>query len=413
MITSKTIALDIVTGQHGLEFHGYYRGGLGSSESGQTQAKFQLPGTRASYRLGNEPDTNLELQLTYNYKISETDNDAGLIQTVIMLDGYQPHGQTNDITLSNLAQGYISFNQFFDNDIKLWLGRRYYDRKLIHIMDHMWLNPGQNSQAGFGIEDINAGSGKLNIALFRYEDNLNINDSSYLLNSTNIDARWHGLNISSDFNLTLWAGITNRYENTSLNYEEQSGYGLGGWVDYKTENTSNTTVVLYQTGAAITQGDFNQKPIYEAQGWGLENATSFEISNTLTYESIPDYSYQWTILYRQEDHGLSGGTAFDWYSTGIRTLYYFDKHFNIAVEAGIDYIDDDINNRNGSLAKITTALQISAERGFSSRPALRLFVTFADWSEEFKGLIGNSPGNAPYAEDSKGWTIGAQLEVWW
>ncbi|MCK4710510.1 MAG: carbohydrate porin, partial [Gammaproteobacteria bacterium] len=48
-----------------------------------------------------------------------------------------------------------------------------------------------------------------------------------------------------------------------------------------------------------------------------------------------------------------------------------------------------------------------------SRPVLRFFVTLADWSDDLKGLIGNIPGNAPYADETQGWTIGAQAEAWW
>ncbi|MCK4707121.1 MAG: carbohydrate porin, partial [Gammaproteobacteria bacterium] len=158
------------------------------------------------------------------------------------------------------------FNQNLNNDIKLWLGRRYYDRKSIHIMSHYWLNPGQNSQAGSGIEDITAGSGKINIAMFRYEDNFDISGTSYLLNSTSQDARWHDINISDGLKLTLWAGLSARHKLTVLNYDEKSGYGLSAWLDYKALNTKNTIVLIYQTGAAITQSDFNPNPVREDTG---------------------------------------------------------------------------------------------------------------------------------------------------
>lgn len=404
-------AEDIITGQQSLEFHGYFRGGLGMSESATSQAKFQAPGTRASYRLGNEPDTNLELQLNYNYEVNDSDNSY--IQGIFMLDGYKPHGESNDFTVDHLAQGYLSFNQFFNSDTKLWLGRRYYDRKDIHIMDHTWLNPGQGSHVGVGIEDVTAGTGKLNIALFRYEDNFDISGTSYLINSTGIDARWHDLDISENLKLTLWAGLSLRHELTALNYDNQSGYGLGGWLDHKSIETKNTTVFIYQAGSAITQGDYNARPVREDTGWNLEDASSIELSNTFTYESLPDLSYQWTVLYRQEDHGLTGNTKFNWYSTGIRPIFYFSKHLNLAFEAGADYIDDDINNRSGTLSKLTTALQVSAGQGFYNRPVLRFFITLADWSDELTGLVGNTPGDAPYANDTQGWTIGAQVEAWW
>ena len=413
VFSSNTHALDIITGQQSLEFHGYFRGGLGISESGATQAKFQAPDARAKYRLGNEPETNMELQLSYNYDMNEPEFENSHVQGIIMLDGFKSHGDSNDFTVDNLAQGYLSFNRFFNNDIKLWLGRRYYERKSIHIMNHYWLNPGQNSQAGVGIEDITTSAGKLSIALFRYEDDFNIAATSYLINSTSLDARWHDLNINDNLKLTLWAGLSERHELAALNYDDQSGYGLGGWLDHKTLTTNNTTVFIYQTGAAITQADFNPNPVREDTGWNLNNSSSLEISNTLTYESLSDYSFQWALVFRQEDRGLTGDSKFNWYSTGIRPVFYFRKHLNLALEVGVDYIDDKINNRSGTLSKLTAALQVSADRGFKSRPVLRFFVTLAEWSDDFKGLIGNIPGDAPYANETQGWTIGSQAEVWW
>ena len=118
-------------------------------------------------------------------------------------------------------------------------------------------------------------------------------------------------------------------------------------------------------------------------------------------------------MYRQEDRGLASNSKLNWASTGVRPIFYFSKHINLAIEAGVDYVDDKINNRKGSLTKLTTALQLSADRGFYSRPVLRLFVTLADWSESLKGQIGDTPGNAPYGTVTNGWSVGAQAEVWW
>jgi len=413
LCTFQSHSVDLLTGQHSLEFHGYFRGGLGLSDGGSTQAHFQAPGTRATYRLGNEADTNLELQLNYNYELNQPDNNNAQVQGIFMLDGYKAQGESNELSADHLAQAYLSFDHFFKSDTKVWLGRRYYDRKDINILDHTWLNPGQGSQAGFGIEDLKIGKKNLNIAIFRYEDNFDISGTSYLINSTNIDLRLNSINISSDIALTLWGNLTTRHEHASLNYKDESGYGLGGWVDYKTAKIKNTTAFIYQTGSAITQGDYNAKPVREDLGWDLDNASIIELSNTVTYQALPVYSVQWTLLFRHENHGQSNNADFDWVSTGARPVFYFSKHLNLAVEAGIDYIDDKINDRSGTLSKLTTALQISANRGFYSRPVMRFFVTFADWGDDFKGLIGNTPGDAPYADETQGWSVGAQAEVWW
>ena len=410
-ISFNTSAAEIVTGKHSLDFHGYIRTGLGMSKDGTTQAKFKAPGARASYRLGNEPDTDLELQFNYNYKMSKDKTDNAYVQGVFMLDGYKTHGSSSDFSVSNLAQGYLSFNQFFNSDTKIWLGRRYYDRKSLHISNHYWLNPGQGSMGGLGIEDVSAGTGKFNFAMFRYEDV----SGTDLIDSTSLDARWHGIEVGENAKLTLWAGFTARHKQATLNYETKTGYGIGAWLDQKSSNMKNTTVFIYQTGPEIKQGDFNPKPIREnlAGTWNLDKARSFEISNALTYEKLPEYSFQWIALYRQEDHGISGNSKFNWASTGIRPIFYFSKHVNLALEAGIDYIDDKVNNRKGSLTKLTTALQLSADRGFYSRPVLRVFITLADWSDALKGQVGNTPGNAPYATVTQGWSVGAQAEVWW
>lgn len=406
-----TIASDANNRQHSFTYHGYFRSSLGFSEDGKTQAKFQLPGARAKYRLGNEPDTNMELQFDYRYQLKDPENKNANIQSVIMLDGFTHQGDNNNFGLNHLAQAYLSFNQFVDGNI--WLGRRYYQRKSIHIMNHFWLNPGQNSNAGVGIESLSPGMGKLDLALFRNEDNFEIANTDYLINSTVIDARWRGLPLTKKTTLTLWAQLAHRGALASLNYGTKSGHSLGGWIDYKAEKLKNTTALLYQTGAAITQSDTNPRTIREDQGWELDKAQIIEINNVLTYETLPDYSFQWSLLYRQDDRGTVGDSTIKWYSSGIRPLFYFSRHINLALEAGVDYVDDEINNRSGSLNKITIALQISADRGFKSRPVLRLFATVADWGDDFKGEVGNIPGDAPYGSNTSGWTLGAQTETWW
>ena len=48
-------------------------------------------------------------------------------------------------------------------------------------------------------------------------------------------------------------------------------------------------------------------------------------------------------------------------------------------------------------------------RGFFSRPALRAFVTYANWSDGLRGFVGGTP----YANKTSGLTYGVQVETWW
>lgn len=410
---ASVYAIELVSGQQSLAFKGYLRSSLGFSQHGDTQAKFQLPGARAKYRLGNEPDTSLELEFDYTYKLTSPENKNANIQSVFMLAGYANQGDSNNFEFDDLAQAYFSFNKFFNDDVNVWVGRRYYQRKSIHIMNHFWLNPGQNSHLGIGFEGQPIASGKLDLALFRNEDDFTLSNTSYLINSTVMDARWHSVPITENTQLTTWAQLANRSAVSSLSYASKSGYSFGGWLDYGLKDLKNTTFVMYQSGAAITQSGTNPRTVREDQGWNLDKANVFEINNMLTYESLPNYSLQWSLLFRQDDRGTDGNSLIKWYSTGIRPVFYFTKHLNLALEAGIDYVDDEVNNRSGKLNKITVALQISAARGFKSRPVLRFFATVAEWDDDFKGFVGNIPGDAPYGNDTSGWTIGAQVESWW
>ena len=395
---NSAFAVDIISGQQSFAFHGYIRSSLGLSKDDTTMPKFQLPGTRGAYRLGNEPDTSIELQFDHIYKLKDPENENANIKSVFMLAGYKRLGESNDIEVDQLAQAYLSFNKFFNNDVDVWFGRRFYQRKINHILNDFWLNPGQNSHMGVGFEGLALGSGKLDLALFKNEDNT----TADLINSTVIDARWNNLSVSDNTKLTMWAQLANRAEvGGALNFSQKSGHSVGGWLDFKSTSMKNTL------------SGTNQRIVREDLGWNLDNASVFEINNMMTYEMLPKYSFQWSAVYRKEDKGTVGDSTFEWWTTGIRPVFYLSKHVNIALEAGIDYVEDKLNDRSGNLNKFTVALQLAADRGFKSRPVIRFFVTVASWDDDFKGLVGNSPGNAPFANELSGWSLGTQLETWW
>ncbi|MEZ5275293.1 MAG: carbohydrate porin [Opitutaceae bacterium] len=78
-------------------------------------------------------------------------------------------------------------------------------------------------------------------------------------------------------------------------------------------------------------------------------------------------------------------------------------------ESGIDRVDDGETGLSGSLIKLTIAPQLSIGRGFNSRPVLRLYLTWAAWSDDFVGHV----GGLDYTNSSDGLTLGMQMETWW
>ncbi len=410
-----------VEAPHRLEFHGYIRTGLGVSQGGATQADFQAPGAPARYRLGNEANTNLELALDYRYQPPDTATAGQSISALFMLDGFAPFGESGQLGVDHVAQAYLTFDGFLASGARAWVGRRYYDRKSIHLNNYYWLNPGQNSQAGGGVEGLRMGPAELKVALFRVEDaGVKPLDPALLgdgtLNSTIADLRYANLPLGVEGKLTFWGQGVQRAGQSALGFPVRNGVALGAWYDRaKVLGGVNTLAVAYRQGAAIPQGCFNPNPIREDQGYDLERATSWEVNNNLLIEPAPDFSMQWGTVVRSVDFGRpgAGGDTLRWYSTGVRPIYYLTDHLNLALEYGVDYVDDEVQDLTGTLHKVTTALQLAKARGYYALPVLRLFATWATWSDAFKGRVGLSPGDAPYGEDTSGWIIGTQVEAWW
>ncbi|NQZ58114.1 MAG: carbohydrate porin, partial [Lentisphaeraceae bacterium] len=309
-------------------------------------------------------------------------------------------------------QGYILLGNIW-NGKSLWFGRRFYDRKDIHMADYFWFRPNVNADYGGGIEGLHLVEGKLDIAFFK---NIDVSPTGGQINNWNLDFRWRDALPYLEGKLTLWAAAFLREESNVLNLPARYGYGLGGWYDteniFDIDETSNTTVFLARSGAAVSGG--TSLIPREVHGYDLKDSWSIEVNNNFLYDA-EKFAVQWMTLARWKNFGQKGvsGDLLSWYSTGIRPVYYLTDHVNIAWESGVDYVDNQISGIRGSLFKHTLALQWSAQRGYYTRPVVRLFATYAHWSSELEGHVGGSPFDAPYADDREGMTYGIQFEAWW
>jgi len=93
----------------------------------------------------------------------------------------------------------------------------------------------------------------------------------------------------------------------------------------------------------------------------------------------------------------------------------FTKYLSLAFEAGFDHTEGFVPALDGEpyvdgwLRKFTIAPQIGTGRKFFSRPVLRAFLTYASWSNGFRGMV----GGVPYMNRTDGLTYGVQAETWW
>jgi maltoporin len=113
----------------------------------------------------------------------------------------------------------------------------------------------------------------------------------------------------------------------------------------------------------------------------------------------------------QPNHGFN-----DWASFGVRPIIFLTKYLSLALETGFDHTEGFATTQSGAntlydgwLRKFTIAPQIGAGRKFFSRPVLRVFMTYANWSDGFRGLV----GGIPFEDRTSGLTYGVQAETWW
>ena len=107
--------------------------------------------------------------------------------------------------------------------------------------------------------------------------------------------------------------------------------------------------------------------------------------------------------------GVPGTRYVQWNAFGARPVYYFNKNFSIATELGFQYSGVYSGKYGGWLRTFSIAPQIAPAPDFFSRPVLRAFFTYANWSDTLKGYVGGTP----YADRTSGISAGLQVESWW
>jgi maltoporin len=404
-----------------LEFHGYFRSGFGMAGTGGKMEAFKAPGAGAKYRLGNENDTYGEIGLTHNWLRDDDPTASPYVRTTAMIsystaenfsyDSLNNQDQGNDIAL---RQAFVEAGNVFQSspDIRFWAGQRYYRRHDIHINDFYYLDM---SGYGGGIEDVPVGSfGKLALAwLGGSVDNYQTHNGDVA--KQNIDLRLY--DVKAPFGkVTLWFDYANtrggdvrnvfNADGSRFHIQSSSGWAVG--LIHRTEGEKllggyNEFSIQYGEGAA-----YNFASTLDASGPDLDAAKRFRVTDHATIQPATHFSAQVVGVYEETEFGgpLSNER---WASLGIRPIYHVNDRFSVAFETGVDWAQSEPLGTDGYLWKVTLAPQLSRGGKFFSRPVLRAFVTYAQWSDDFKGRVGGSA----YENATNGWSYGLQAEAWW
>jgi maltoporin len=393
------------------EFHGYFRSGYGLNSVGGQQVAFQAPGAGAKYRLGNEAETYGEFIFVNNWVNPGHATDKAWFKTEVMLEADTtnsstyasfPGGVGNDNF--RLREAFIQAGNVLKSqpDAKFWAGERYYRRRHMEINDFYSLDM---SGYGAGVEDVDLGFAKMALA--------------YLAGARPDIVTGNGTWAKSNLDLRL--------------YNVKGPGGLwGGWFDFANSKGGTTP-----TGTAIPTTDGYAFDVRQTQlewhggfhsfsfAYGTGAASNFSTSmddptqyirssarllatEQVLFQPNDTFAIMPIAVYQRTKDGNPQHPWNQWLSFGARPEVFFTKYLSMALEGGFDHTDSP-GQYEGWLRKFTIAPQIGAGRKFESRPVLRVFLTYAGWSDGLRGLV----GGIPYLKRTSGLTYGVQAETWW
>lgn len=388
------------------EFHGYLRAGYGLNNRGGKQVAFQAPGAGAKYRLGNEAETYGEFILVNNWIEPTKDPGRAWFLTEVMLQGATTNASTyssNDTF--HLREAFAQAGNVWPGqpDAKFWAGERYYRRQDIHINDFYSVDM---SGYGAGVEDVNVKIGRVALAFLGGANDEVVSDGGVYA-KFNLDARLYDVSIPLG-KLALWADLAHspggaQADGTQI--EASTGWAVG--VKYlipRFLGGYQNLLVAYGKGIARSfRTDVDAPTPFQS------DADRLLITDHILVQPSRYFAVMPAVIYQRATSGEPGVGTSHWFSAGARPIVFFSEYTSLAVEGGLDWVKEGSGSYEGWLRKVSIAPQLGAGNKFFSRPVLRMFFTYASWSQGLQGYVG---GDA-YAARTDGFTYGAQAETWW
>ena len=374
------MAMDVA----GFEFNGYSRGGPVFNHSDGVKGGLSLGGDLQKYRLGNEGDNGIEINLARTF---ETNGVKWKID-------YMPAKWNGNAITTD--QAYVEMSGFsFAPEAKFWVGQRRLRIQDVHIVDYFLMNYGDNQ--GAGVTDINLGGAKLGLGFFTGDkfDTAAVKG----VDATRFNADISDINTNPGGKLrVLLTGV-----NGSGLANSTTGSGISvshNQSDFLVKGMSNALFLQTSTGHARIDGEFlNIDGVA-----GGQKVT--RIADSLNWQ-LGALGGQTLLSYQTNKDDITGVETKDT-SVGGRISYAFSKNFKLLVDAAT-------TTRTGAgpdqrLDKLTIAPTISVGPDFWTRPELRLYVTMSNWNDAAGAANASSFGAGGKTSRT---VAGVQYEIWW
>ena len=409
-------------------FNGYMRSGVmhGNSAFGSKTDTVKLG------RLGNENDTFMEFGLGAD--VAKVDDVTYSVYGMIAHggDGNETDWNTN---LSCRQAWAGAKNLLGQGDDFLWIGKRYYKREDIQILDEYYYNV---SGTGVGLENVVLGPGKISLAWTRNDkdakkDDVNIYSmkSEYKykgLKDNNKPAKVKVNTYDVRYEFPVWDGASLQLGSTYLEAEKDKngsyrtytiekensigdGLNLSAELNIGLLGGFNKTVVQSFSGSSAADVHYGTgSSVYydEGQGWRLINWGDVHFTKEFGMFHVVQYAH--SSGFKSYDSERSVNLV-------VRPYYQLTKMTKLLAEVGW-FADKKTANtddkgvqsyvsKHGS--KYTLAYAISPDASnFWSRPEFRFYVSHVSVSDNMN--IG--PTNEWVRQTSDN-MFGAQVEAWW
>jgi maltoporin len=377
---------------HAVDFGGYFRAGPGATKKDASRACYGLSGPGLKYRLGNECDFYGEFLLSHTGKVDEVEYKAHLMTNL-----YNGGTDTEDEKVG-INQMYVEGKGFdIAPNTSFWIGKRFYHRADVHIVDTFYTNLSGVGAGADGIVDV--AGGKLNLAFFRTD-----NDNRP---GSRVNLSLAGMEVNPGGKLTVVGTYTKGQfsaDATAVPPEAAgtNGFGLGlQHTQALGANITNNLWLQYAQGSAGLDGNFGDLNAPSA-------ARGMRVVESVNWQMGP-FGGQAQAMFQQDK--AEGGAKTTSATLGGRVSYAVSKHLKLLAEAGYSQKKPD-GSATQKLTKLTVGPALSTGPGFFTRPELRLYVTSAKWNDAANAAAGTGGVTGIGDGKTSGTSYGAQVEVW-
>ncbi len=376
----------------GVEVTGYSRGGgvFSYNKDQQIKGGLTLGGDLQKYRLGNEGDYGIEVNIAKTFDVEGVK---------YKLDYMPTKWNSGNV---GTEQAFVEVSGLgFAPEAKIWAGQRRLRIQDIHIVDHFLMDYGVNQ--GAGVTDLAVGGVKVGAALQTGDtfDQKMANGTS--ANKFNLDVSEINTNPGGKVRVLLTSVSTSGLASSGGSgltiSHNQSNFGMAG--------LTNSVFLQTSSGYANINGRFGA--FYQADGvTSAYGKKTNRIADSITWQS-GRFGGQALVGYQTTKPDNSSVTTKDT-SLGGRISYAYTKNFKMLVDAGTTSRSFSDNTPSQRLNKITIAPTIAMSPDFWSRPELRFYVTKANWNQ----AAADANNTTFAANNRKNQTLaGVQYEVWW